>query len=375
MKTTLAAARTATLCLAIPLCLIVVACQHPAPAPPPAAALAPGNLHSPWDSQPVKPSDIPFDCGPAAPVGPDITISGTLEDSSKQHLSEDVKSAVYLQSTAALKDLSARVVQAADVYRNTGSRAAAQCAANLIASAAASRAMTGYMSSNDAWLEQNNALHALSIAWLKIRGADPASPQDTQLILTWFDNLVRMERTFYERARCGENTCYIKSHRGLGTAMAAATVGIAENNYGLFHWAVSQYHTAAGEINARGMLHYDSRGRYAFKNNLRSAAYMVQIAELAETNNEPLYGYDHGSIHLLVHTVALGVVSPSPYRAFTHTAQVTPKGIQPWEIAWATVYNRRFPDQVVTSLLQQIGPGGVDMWGGEPYDPDDDPSL
>ena len=53
--------------------------------------------------------------------------------------------------------------------------------------------------------------------------------------------------------------------------------------------------------------------------------------------------------------------------------QATTSTVEPWEIVWASVYNRRFPDPVVTSLLQQIGPGGVDMWGGEPWDPTGDP--
>jgi poly(beta-D-mannuronate) lyase len=122
------------------------------------------------------------------------------------------------------------------------------------------------------------------------------------------------------------------------------------------------------------MLRYDSHGRYAFLWNLQSAAYLVQIAEFAETNNQPLYGYDDGAIHLLVHTVALGIVSPEPFAHATHERQKTHGTVQPWEIAWASVYNRRFPDPIVTSLLQQVGPSGVDMWGGQPWNPEGDPN-
>jgi poly(beta-D-mannuronate) lyase len=359
--------------LALAVCIAALGCQHPAPAPLPATALAPGVLHSPWDLTPIAATDIPYTCGPAAPIGPDITVAGSLDDSKNQHLSEDVKAAVYLQSSRAIEDLTTRVVRAADNYRSTGSRQAAECAANLLATAAASHAMTGYIASNEAWAERSTALHAFTIAWLKIRGDNPISPMDTQMVLYWMEDLMRQERDHYEHFQCTASHCYIKNHKGLSVAVDSAAIGIAENNYSLFHWAVSEYHSAVSEINGRGMLHYDTKGRYAFKNNLRSAARLVQIAEFAEINGEPLYGYDNGAIHLLVHTVALGIVNAEPYHTVTKSSQAVPNGIQPWEISWASVYNRRFPDPLITSLLQQVGPGGADMWGGEPWDPNGDP--
>ena len=353
--------------------LVLSGCQHPAPAPSLAPTVVSSSvLQSPWDSTPVRPTDAPFACGPAAPIGPDITISGNV-DSGKQHVSEDVRAAVYAESTFGLQAFTARVVQAADAYRDTGSQAAARCAVTLLSAAAANRSITGYMASKMAWREQNYAVRAFAIAWLKVRNANVASPQETRLVLDWMEAIVRMERSYYEHLHCGENKCYIRSRWGLETAMAAAAIAVAADDSGLFHWSISQYHSAIGEINPRGMLHYDTRDRYAFKDNLASASALVQIAEFAETNHMPLYGYDNGRIHLLVHTVALGIVSPDPYRSFTGKTQVAPKGVEPWEIAWASVYNRRFPDPVITSLLQQAGPGGVDMWGGEPWDPDADP--
>lgn len=349
-------------------------CQHPAPAPPPVTAPALTGLRSPWDSTPVSITDVPYDCGPIPHLSPELTVTDPI-DSSKHHVSEDVKSAVYAESSTGVQDFYSRTVHAADAFRSTGSSAAAQCTITMLTTAAADHALTGYMSSKYAWYEQNHALRAFAIAYLKVRGANIASPQDALSITRYLDSLVRQERDHWERSKCNSDICYIKGHRGLQTAMAAAAIGIAANDNSLFHWATSQYRSAAGEINGRGMLHYDSRGHDAFICNLESAASMVQIAEFAEINGEPLYGYDNGIIHLLVHTVALGIVSPAPYAAAAHASQDVPKSVEPWEIAWASVYNRRFPDPVVTSLLQQIGPGGVDMWGGEPWDPEGDPGL
>jgi poly(beta-D-mannuronate) lyase len=361
-----------TLPIALSAVFVLTGCQHVAPAPAPAVAPPLAGLHSPWDTTPVTLTDSPYDCGNFPQIGPDITVSGTLGNS-RTHVSEDVKAAVYGESTAGLEDYAARVIHAADFYRSTGSRAAAQCVITMLSTASANQAMTGYKASTDAWMEQNLALRAFSIAWLKVRGSNLASPIAITSLTNWMEDIVRSERSHWEHDTCNERTCYIKGHRGMQTAMAAAAIAIAANDPGLFHWSTSQYHSAVGEINGRGMLHYDTRGHDAFKFNLESAASLVQIAEFAEINGEPLYGYDDGAIHLLVHTVALGIVSPEAYHSATKASQAIPSGVQPWEITWASVYNRRFPDPVVTSLLQQVGPGGVDMWGGEPWDPEGAP--
>jgi len=349
-------------------------CQHPAPAPAPATAPALTNLHSPWDSTPVTLTDAPYDCAPAPAIGPDITISGSLDDD-KHHVSEDVKNAVMGESSAGLQALTALTVHAADTYRATGSRAAAQCTIDYLFAAASSRAMTGYMASDDARWEQNIALRSFAIALLKVRGSNLETTLNVTAINQWMEGIVRAERSHWEHGHCGSNICDIKDHRGLQTAMAAAAIAILADDSGLFHWAIAQFHSAAGEINARGMLHYDTRTKFAFTWNLESAACMAQIAELAEVNGEPLYNYHDGILRLLVHTVALGVVSPEPYKSYTGRGQKHPKSVEPWEIEWASVFNRRFPDPVVTSLLQQIGPTGVDMWGGEPWDPEGDPGA
>jgi poly(beta-D-mannuronate) lyase len=356
----------------LPLLVLFAGCAHVAPAPPPAAAIAPGMLHSPWDATPVTLSQIPYDCGPAPFLSPDMTITGSLN--SKEHpLSQDVKNSVYSQSATAFQDLTGRVLHAADIYRDTGSQAAAQCAINLLAFASRAQAMTGYIVDRAGWAKQNIFLRSMAIGYLKVRGANVASPQQTPLILNWMETIVRSERSYFEQKHCGPNNCDYRGHLGLSTAMAAGAIGIAANDPGLFRWSTSRYRSAIGDIDGRGTLHYDNIRVYALKFNDESAAALVQIAEFGEINGEPLYGYDDGRIHLLVHTVALGIVSPGLYKAVTNSTQKIPGNIVPWEISWASVYNRRFPDPVVTSLLQQVGPGGSDVWGGEPWDPEGEP--
>ena len=345
--------------------------QHVAPAPPPMASAPPlGALRSPWDTTPIASTSVPYNCGPVITVGPEITIAGSLDKN--RHVSEDVKDAVYSQSTTAVEDMTAAAVRAADAYRASGSTEAATCAIAIIAANANSLAMTGYMAGDEPWAARSLSLHGLVIAYLKVRPANVATPAQISSILDWFEGLTRMEREHYEALPCNHDHCQIHNHKGNGVAMEAAAVAVAANDPALFHWAIGQYHSAVADINSRGMLYYDTKkqGKSAFKDNLRSAAYLVQIAEFGEINNVPLYGYDNGIIHLLVHTVALGIVSPEPYHAATGYHQSTPSTVEPWEILWASVYNRRFPDPIITSLLQQVGPASADMWGGEPWNAD-----
>jgi poly(beta-D-mannuronate) lyase len=146
--------------------------------------------------------------------------------------------------------------------------------------------------------------------------------------------------------------------------MAAAAVAIAANDRHLFSWSVGQYHTAIHLIDGRGMSHYDTHGQYALNFNLISAGCLVQIAEFGEANGLPLYAYDHGRIHLLVGTVSRGLIDASPFSVATGATQRISSTIEPWEIVWASAYNRRFPDPVIAGLLQQVGSASADLWGG-----------
>ncbi len=337
-----------------------------------AAAPAPGvtptvGLRSPWDGTPRQPTAVAYDCGPMLHVSADIAVTGAFVNKNGP-ASESVKQAVYAESSTALKEFSDRVARAADTYQSTGSDEAAACVVQMELVAAQEHAMDGWMASADAVKEQNKALRAASIAYLKVRPVGLITPDKQALIAAWMLDIVRHERAYYESEKCGEKTCDKRGHRGLEEADAAVSVGIVANDHGLFYGGLSQYRTAIGEIDTRGMLPYDTKGRYALKFHLEAAAALVQIAEFGEDNGEPLYGFDHGKIHLLIRSVTRGIVDPTPYeQANKNARQILPGTLEPWEIGWASLYERRFPDPVIAGLLQQIGGKGADEWGGAPW--------
>jgi poly(beta-D-mannuronate) lyase len=327
-----------------------------------AAAAHPAPLVSPWQAVPIELTQAPYDCAASPLIAPDILVTKGL---GKSNLSPAVKEAVYPESDAALHDLTERTVNAADAFRHTRSQAAARCAITLLANAAADHAMAGYMASSDATQEQNMALRSIAIAYLKVRESGVAAPGEQALINAWFEDIARQERARMETGPCGQHICVAHGHHGIGIVMAAAAVAIATNDRRLFGWSVGQYRDAIRQIDDRGMLHYDTHGQYALKFNLVSAACLVQIAEFGEANGYSMYDYDHGRIHLLIHTVSRGLIDPGPFSSATGTAQRVSQTVEPWQITWAAVYNQRFPDPVISGLLEQVGPVGADMWGGE----------
>ena len=335
-------------------------------APAPAATPTVG-LRSPWDATPKAAVQVAYDCGPTLHVSPDIAVTGAFTDKNAA-VSESVKQAVYAESSTALKEFSERVVRAADFYQSTGSALAAACVVQMELTAANEHAMAGWMASDDAVKEQNKALRAASIAYLKVRPIGLITADQQGLIVAWMTDIVRRERDYYDALPCGKTKCGKLSHRGLEEADAAVSVGIVANDHTMFYRGLGQYREAVQEIDARGMLPYDTRGRYALKFHLESAAALVQIAEFGEDNGEPMYGYDHGRIHLLIRSATRGIVDSGAYAAANSgKKQVMPGTLEPWEIGWASLYVRRFPDPVIAGMLQQIGNKGADEWGGSPW--------
>ncbi len=336
----------------------ILGCPHLAASSAPSA-----HLISPWDTAPVSTTSAPYDCGPSAPIAPDITITKNLNNS---NLSPVVKEVAYPESSTALRDLAARTVAASDAFLHTGGRAAARCTITLLADAAADHAMAGYMASSDAAAEQSITLRSIAIAYLKVRGSGAATPEEQALISAWLEDVAQQERARLTEGRCPQKRFGAHGHHGIAIVLADEAVAISNNDWKLVDWSLKQYRDAVQQIDGRGMLAADTHGQYALKFNLLSAACLAQIAELAEVNGVDLYDYDKGRIGILIEAVSRGLIDPGPFSKATGTAQSVPSAIQPWEVVWAAGYNRRFPDPILSGLLQQAGAAGADMWGGEP---------
>src|SRR6185437_315066 len=125
-------------------------------------------LRSPWDGHSVTLTDAPYACPAPSHLSPDLTTDGFYADS-KGSIVDPVKMKAYNESAGPYKELGNVTVAAADAYRTTGSRAAAQCVRQLLNTAAKDRVFTGKMSSTQAYFVQDRAISGPTLAYLNVR--------------------------------------------------------------------------------------------------------------------------------------------------------------------------------------------------------------
>jgi poly(beta-D-mannuronate) lyase len=342
---------------------VVVACKTAAVAPvsaPPQQA-----LQSPWDTHPVTPVQLAYACGPVLAIAPGI---GVID--SDYRPTGDVPTpsdSVYAASSKAVADLSARVARAADAFQSTGNREAAVCVGTLLASAADEHSMAGWMFSDAAVFEQSKGLRAVAIAYLKVRNSGVLAPGENGLILAWLHDIASQEIRFYDNAGCRDGACDMFNHRAASGAFAVAAAAIATNDRGMFHWSEHKGRSIIDHIGPDGFLEKDFVWRWTLSFHLESAAALTQLAEFSELNGDPMFAYDNGALHRLIHTATNGIVDPGHFVLATHVRQQMPRTLEGWEIGWATIYVRRFPDPLISSLLKQANDAGDYAWGGAPF--------
>src|SRR5690348_10551770 len=110
----------------------------------PLAAHAARPLQSPWDSRPVTMTDAPYTCPAIQHLAPDLTTNGFYSDKHGSII-DPAKWKAYAETAGPYKQLGQQVVDAADAYRTTGSRAAAECAIQHLDAAAKDGVFTGKM--------------------------------------------------------------------------------------------------------------------------------------------------------------------------------------------------------------------------------------
>src|SRR2546430_7926622 len=94
------------------------------------AAAAPAQLlRSPWDGKPVAITKAAYSCPAIAPIAPDLVTDGFYRlDDPTHSIIDPVRQEAYRKSSDGVKAVGMAIVKAADDYRTTGSRGAAQCA-------------------------------------------------------------------------------------------------------------------------------------------------------------------------------------------------------------------------------------------------------
>jgi len=325
------------------------------------------SLRSPWDGKPVTATDTAYACPAVAHIAPDLVTDGFYRlDDPTHSIIDPVRQEAYRKSSDGVKAVGTAIVAAADDYRTTGSRKAAQCALTQTFTLAQEHSLAGKMSSNQAYYVQGWVVGAIAIAYLKIRETGMATPEQTETIAKWMLSVGDQTVAYYDTHRrsgtgdAGNNHLY-----WAGVELAA--IGVAADNRKDFDWAIATYDNGVNQIQPDGTLPLEmARGARALHYHLYALAPLVLLAEFGEANNMDLYAHANGAIHRLVNKSVSGLQDPTPFEKATGVHQEIPKVISGDQIGWAPPYVKRFPNAALEQRIKSAPSLSVYYLGGLP---------
>jgi poly(beta-D-mannuronate) lyase len=321
-------------------------------------------LRSPWDA-PISSTDTAYRCPEPPHLARDLDVNGFYSDE-RHSIVDEARMKAYEEGSAPFTNLARSVVQAADNYRTTGSQRAAECVITLLDTAAKDGVLAGQMKTAQASYLQGGSLSAWAIGYLKVRRSGAASAEERTAIVGWLKKLAEENRDFYERkSRNPRSDAH--NHHLYWAGLAISAAGIAADDHKSFNWGMNAYREGVHDITAEGTLPLEmERAGRALYYHLYALGPLVMLAELGESNGQDLYAEKHQALQRLGERCAAGLGDPSFFVQHTGVAQDMPRGLEAWEIGWATPYLRRFPDAKLAALLANARNLSYTDWGGLP---------
>ena len=324
------------------------------------------TLRSPWDGKDVKPTTASYTCPAIVHLRPDLTTDRFYSDA-KGSIIDPEKWKAYVATSGPYKELGQQIVDAADAYRTTGSRAAVECALQHMQAAAKDGVFTGKMSSNQAYYVQGWVIGAIAIAYLKVRGSGLIPAEQAHEILPWIVNVVHQTMDYYD-ARRKKGTGDGENNHLYWAGVEVSAAGIAANDRKLFDWGMDTYRVGVAQIGPDGSLPLEMRrGQRALHYHLYALAPLVYLAEFGEDNELDLYAEHNYALKKLAALSTQGMEDNSFFVKGAGIAQDTPKGTPTAEeISWAKLYVSRFPDPGISQLLAKASSLSYMYLGGLP---------
>lgn len=322
------------------------------------------RLRSPWDVEDVKLTDAAYACPEPEHLSPDLTTDGFYSDR-KSSIIDPAKLKAYTASSGPYKRLGNQAVDAADAYRTTGSRAAAQCVLKLLNTAAADGVFSGKMSSRQAYYVQGWVIGAAAVAYLKIRNSGVVQPQSHAALIAWMKTVARQTMDFYDPARSGGEAA---NNHLYWAGVEIAAIAIAADDRSLFDWAVACYKNGVQQITADGILPLEMRrGQRALHYHLYAIAPLVYLAEFGKENGIDLFTENDFALKRLVDRSVAGLKGSDYFDQQAGVPQDTPKGPPTAEeISWGKIFIHYFPDAGISNLLSQAESLSYMYLGGLP---------
>ncbi len=314
------------------------------------------TLKSPWRAVAANAAGPAFPCAPAPALPKILLFNGYYVDAHHSVVDPQAK-ASYEKASRENELFLRRVGRAADGYQAQRSDSAAECTFSLLQQAAQDGAFSiahlGKNGARDGFYVQAFYLDGLALAYLKVRPSSAGSSQQRAEIQTWLLNIALSVQNFYDvmiRVNAGDG------HNNLTYwgALGVSATGIATGRRDLFDWGINIYRQALRQIASDGTLPSEmDRAALALHYHLFAVAPLVILAELGEDNGLPLYDDDDGALHRLVKRTIGGVVDPAYFAQKTHIAQEMPLELDGRTVGWAVVYEARYPNPLLASLLSR----------------------
>jgi len=323
-------------------------------------------LRSPWDLKQVQITSAPYDCPQAAHLSRDLTTDGFYSDS-KSSIIDPAKWKAYQESSGPYKALGDRVVAAADAFRTTGSRDAAQCALSMLDMAADDGAFTGKMSSRQAYYVQGWVIGAAAIAFLKVHDSGLVGPGEAEKVGKWMRTVAQQTMTFYDSARTKPGAEQQNNHL-YWAGVEIAAVAIVANDRAMFRWAMDTYRNGVEQITPEGTLPLEMRrGQRALHYHLYALSPLVYLAEFGEANKLHLYSANHHALKRLVDRCISALDGDRYFDKAAGIAQDTPNGpLAAEQISWAPIWAKHFPNPALSALIAQATSLSYMYLGGLP---------
>jgi poly(beta-D-mannuronate) lyase len=302
-------------------------------------------------------------------VASDLVTDGFYRlDDPTHSIIDPVRQAAYKKSSDGVKAVGLEIVKAADAYRTTGSRQAAQCAISRIATMARDNSLAGKMSSNQAYYVQGWVAGAVAIAYLKVRDAGYVTPEQTKSIAEWLHSVGEQTKSYYDaHSKVGHGDA--RNNHLYWAGLQLAAIGVAANNRSDFDWAVAAYDNGVQQIRPDGSLPLEmARGKRSLHYHLYALAPLALLADFGEVNKVDLYAHEKGAIHRLVSFSIAGLRDPSPFEKATGVKQEVPRLPGAGQIGWAPPYVRRFPHAELERMIKAAPSLSEYYLGGLPPD-------
>ena len=323
-------------------------------------------LRSPWDLSKVTMTSVAYECPPPVHLSPDLTTDGFYSDS-KSSVIDPIRWKAYVESSGPYKNLGDQAAAAADAYRTTGSRAAAQCVLRLLDTAAADGVFTGKMSSRQAYYVQGWVIGALAIAYLKVRDSGLANTGEVESLSKWMKSVVQQTMNYYDSAMAkpgGE----LQNNHLYWAGVEVGAIAIAGNDRSMFDWAIAAYRNGIKQVTPEGTLPLEMRrGQRALHYHLYAASPLVYLAEFGEDNGIDLFAENNYALKRLVNRSIAGLAGSGYFDQEAGIKQDAPNGQPTAEaISWGRIYVKRFPDPAIKALLSQASSLSYMYLGGLP---------